>query len=183
MAEWIDLTRTFSDGMPAFPGQNPPEVVQMTDRSRDGYTTFQVTTSMHVGTHMDAPLHMIEGGQYLSDLPVDRFMGRGRIVDAREQSKITSELLSSADVNKGDIVLVYTGFENHFNNPTHYFAHYPEVTEDFARALVEAGAKILGLDTPSPDRDAPFRCAQNPSGKRGAYRRESGQSGMSARVP
>ena len=156
MAEWIDLTRTFSHGMPAFPGQKSPEMVQVTDISSHGYTIFQVTTNMHVGTHIDAPRHVIEGGKYLSDLSVDRFMGRGRILDARGLSKITSDLLNGTDLNKGDIVLVYTGFERHFDDPERYFGQYPEVTEDFAQALVDAKAKILGMDTASPDKGAPL---------------------------
>ena len=156
MPKWIDLTRTFSHGMAAFPGDDPPEVVKKTDIRREGYTTFRVTTGMHVGTHIDAPLHMIEGGKYLSDLPVERFMGKGRLVDARGESRITSELLHGMDLNKDDIVFLHTGFEKHFDDPQRYFESYPEVTEDFALALVQAGTRILGMDTASPDKDAPF---------------------------
>ena len=156
MPKWIDLTRTLSHGMAAFPGDDPPEVVQKTDLTREGYTTFRVTTGMHVGTHIDAPLHMIEGGKFLSDLPVEQFMGKGRFVDARGEARITSELLRGVDLNQGDIVFVYTGFEGHFNNPKHYFGNYPEMTEDLAVALVQAGTRILGMDTASPDREPPF---------------------------
>ena len=156
MPKWMDLTRTFSHGMAAFPGDEPPEVVKKTDIAREGYTTFRVTTGMHVGTHMDAPLHMIEGGKFLSDLPVDRFMGNGRLIDARGQSRITSELLHGVDLREGDIVIVYTGCERHFNDPERYFGSYPEMTEDFAWELVRAGTAVLGMDTASPDRDAPF---------------------------
>ncbi len=156
MSKWIDLTRTLSHGMSAFPGDDPPQVVKKTDLTRDGYTTFQVKTGMHVGTHIDAPLHMIEGGKFLSDLPVERFMGKGRLLDARGQTRITSELLHEVDLKQGDIVFVYTGFEGHFSDPKRYFGSYPEMTEDFAVALVQAGIRILGMDTASPEREAPF---------------------------
>ena len=156
MPKWIDLTRTLSHGMAAFPGDDPPEFVQKTDVTKEGYTTFRVSIGVHVGTHLDAPWHMVEGGKCLSDLPVERFMGKGCLVDARGKSRITAEVLGGKDLEKTDIVFVYTGFEKHFNDPQRYFGTYPEMTEDFAMALVQAGTRILGMDTASPDRDAPF---------------------------
>ncbi|MBV8520932.1 MAG: cyclase family protein [Acetobacteraceae bacterium] len=50
---------------------------------------------MHVGTYMDAPLHMIEDGARISDIPVGKFFGRGRLVDARGQAQVIPDLLTN----------------------------------------------------------------------------------------
>lgn len=157
MPEWIDLTRTFVHGMAPYPGDAPPRIVQRNKIAREGYNGFVVTTGMHVGTHIDAPLHMIEGGKHLSEVPIGNFVGRGRLVDARGQEEISSGLLQGLELCRGDIVLVQTGFEDHFHDPPFYFGRYPAVTEDFAQVLVRSGVTLLGLDTPGPDRAAPFK--------------------------
>ena len=59
--------------------------------------------------------------------------------------------VSLTEVRKGDIVLVLTGFYKKFGQ-AEYYEKYPEITEDFAKKLVDLGVKIVGVDTPSPDR-------------------------------
>ncbi|MEK7557141.1 MAG: cyclase family protein, partial [Patescibacteria group bacterium] len=79
--KYIDLTHTFVDNMPVYPGDPVAEVKQIADIKKEGYTDHRITTGMHVGTHMDAPMHMIEGGKALSDMPVENFFGRGYLID------------------------------------------------------------------------------------------------------
>jgi kynurenine formamidase len=110
---------------------------------------------MHIGTHIDAPAHMFTGGASIADLPPEAFFGRGRLIDARQADVIGPELLDASPAASGDIVLVLTGFSERFGDPI-YYSGYPEISEAFAAGLVARGVRMLGLDTPSPDR-APFQ--------------------------
>jgi len=74
--KYIDLTHTFDAQMPVYPGDPIPEFTQVADLHKEGYTDYQIKTGMHVGTHMDAPLHMLEGGKRLSDIAVEKFLGK-----------------------------------------------------------------------------------------------------------
>ena len=152
---YIDLTHTVADGMPVYPGDPPVRLAPVAAIERDGYSNHEITTGMHAGTHIDAPLHMLAGGARISDMSVAAFFGRGRLIDARGAGLVRPELLSPSRAGHGDIVLVLTGFSDRFGDPT-YYGDYPEISEAFAAGLVERGVKMLGLDTPSPDR-APFR--------------------------
>jgi kynurenine formamidase len=109
---------------------------------------------MHTGTHMDAPRHMLPGGDFMCDVPVEKFAGRGRLIDARGLKLVTEDLLTAAGLKRGDIVLVLTGWSKRFRDPD-YFESFPEIAPAFAERLVNAGVSIIGLDTPSPDR-APY---------------------------
>ena len=60
--KYIDLTHTFNQNMPVYPGDTPPEFSQTDFFDQQGYNCFQIKTGMHVGTHMDAPLHMLKDG-------------------------------------------------------------------------------------------------------------------------
>lgn len=148
--KYIDLTHTFTDGMPVYPGDSRPELVQVAYPERQGYTGYRITTGMHVGTHIDAPLHMLEGGARISDLASEKFFGRGCLIDARGESIIDVQLLEKSKIKAGDIVLVLTGFSEKFHDPD-YYTGYPVLTEKFARKLIERNVKMIGLDTPSPD--------------------------------
>ncbi len=149
---YIDLTHTFKSTMPVYPGDVEPSLKQTVFIENGGHNNFFVSTGMHVGTHMDGPLHMIAGGKKLSDYPVEKFFGKGHLVDVREGFSV--DLLDLHDVQKGDVVLLFTGFYKKFGQED-YYGKYPEIPEDFALKLVGLGVKFVGMDTPSPDR-APY---------------------------
>ncbi len=147
----IDLTHTFGQNMPVFPGDPMPKLEQIASIGADDYNMYRLCSGMHVGTHMDAPYHMIAGGRLMCDVPTDRFFGRGRLIDARGRSLVTSDLLPPTGIEKGDIVLVLTGWYHRFHDDA-YYRDFPEIAPEFARELLNADASILALDTPSPDR-------------------------------
>jgi kynurenine formamidase len=151
---FIDLTHTFTDSMPVYPGDPCSRLYQSHFIKDAGFSDHRVESNMHVGTHMDAPLHMVEGGAYIAEIPLPHFNGAGHLVDARNKRSVAADLLANHSVKKGDIVLVWTDWSKKFHDPD-YFDNYPQITEDFARQLVALGVSIMGLDTPSPDKD-PF---------------------------
>lgn len=104
---------------------------------------------MHVGTHIDAPLHFIRDGRKISDFPPEKFVGRGVLVDARNKKEIGPEVLEN--IQKNDIVLFRTDWSEHFFKPE-YFTDYPTLTESCAQKLVALDVSMIGVDFPSPDR-------------------------------
>lgn len=150
----IDLSHTFTNNMPVYPSDTKPTLKQTRSVKLDGYANYQITTTMHVGTHIDAPFHMIENGKKHFEFSLDRFCGKAKLVDARNKSEISASLLKNITLQKDDVVLVLTGHYKSWGQPN-YFKNFPVITEDFALALIKAEVKILGLDTPSPE-EAPY---------------------------
>jgi kynurenine formamidase len=149
--KYIDLTHDFKRKMPAFPGDPVPEFSQIATLKKDSVLSFQIKTGMHIGTHMDAPSHMLKGGKYLNEFPVDKFFGRGMALDARGMDIAERGLLSGVKLKKNDIVLICFGWSEKFHKKQ-YYEEYPVLSEDFADMLVKSGITIVGMDTPSPDR-------------------------------
>lgn len=154
MARYLDLTHEFRQPMPVFPGDPAPSLTQIASIAKDGYTNHQLTTSLHVGTHLDAPWHMVEGGKTVARLLPNHAIGRGVLIDARGQNSIGPKLLAGKTLAAGDIVLVLTGWGERFGEAA-YFSDYPELNAAFAQRLVENKINAIGVDTPSPDR-APY---------------------------
>lgn len=150
----IDLSHTFTQNMPVYPGDASPEMLQVATIHEHGYTDFQIKTGMHVGTHIDAPLHFIEGGKRLSEIPIQRLTGKAHLINAQGKTIIEQDILSALDIHRGDILLIFTGHDHYFGQDLYYLEH-PLLSEEFARRAVDLGVSIIGLDTPSPDH-APY---------------------------
>ncbi len=151
---YIDLTHTFTADMPVFPGDPAPELFKTSEVSRDGILHYEVKTGMHVGTHIDAPAHMEMGGKFLHEYPVEKFFGRGVILDARGKSSADEILLEKINIQKTDAVLVCFGWSQVYGEDE-YYHNYPVIAEDLAAKLATYGVSMVGMDTPSPDK-APY---------------------------
>jgi len=146
--KYIDLTRTITPDLPGWPNDPPLKLEQFV---KYGFIVDNMLhTAMHVGTHIDVAQHMIVGGKSVAQYPPEKFIGRGVLLDARNQEVIDIDMLENVDIRSGDIVLILTGCEKIYGTPA-YFEKYPVFTEPFAHKLVELGVKIVGMDSPSPD--------------------------------
>ena len=150
----IDLTQLFTSEMPVFPGDDKPSLYGAYE-AQDDISHFSVSTGMHVGTHMDGPLHMIKGGRKLSEIAPDRFIANGHVIDVRGKTEIGAEVLDGKDIREGDCVLFYTDFGKDFRS-ANYFENYPVLSEELAQKLVELKVKFIGTDASGPD-NAPYK--------------------------
>jgi kynurenine formamidase len=124
---FIDLTRLTTHGMPVYPGDEPPSLTESVHFDEAGCVNHQLRSSMHTGTHMDGPMHMVRDGRKLSELPVDRFVGRGVLVDARGREVLDADLLEESGVAAGDVVLFWTDWDKKFGGAD-YFDSFPVLT-------------------------------------------------------
>ena len=70
-----DISRDLIKALP-YPGDEPPRlraVHRMTDG--ESYNLSRLETSMHAGTHVDAPLHFIANGKDIAAMPLTQFVG------------------------------------------------------------------------------------------------------------
>lgn len=148
----IDLSVTLNEQTPIYPGDPATKIEPAGDIKKDGYCDHYVSIGTHVGTHIDAPMHMLEGGKSLDQVPLEQFVGRGRLI---EVDGTDFESVKSVDIKEGDIVLFHTGMSDKYLNPV-YFENYPAMSEEVARYLVQAKAKIVGVDTCSVDNQDGF---------------------------
>lgn len=152
---YIDLSHEFIDNMPVFPGDPKTTLKQVASISANGYTDHQLSSVMHVGTHVDAPLHMIDGGKYVSELSVESFAGNGILIDVRGRSLIDVDSLKNTQISQGDIVLLYTGMSEVFGTEKYDMQH-PELSEEFARLMVQKHVRMVGMDMINPDNKETF---------------------------
>lgn len=155
MTKYIDLSYEIEHQMAVYPGDDELKLYRHRFLNRDYYNDTKLETGMHVGTHIDAPSHLLNKDRFICDYPVEKFIGNGCLLDVRNEEiiKLKDEYLDK--VQEGDIVLLYTGYDEFFGTDK-YFKNHPIVDEKLAQFFVDRGVKLIGIDMPSPDQ-YPFK--------------------------
>lgn len=146
--EVVDLTMRLNDSTPVYPG-DPAVDIDVTATFEDaGYFNTRVSLGCHIGTHIDAESHMIPAGRALDSYPLDRFHGRGVLLDVRSGAAAADVL--GAGIDDGCIVLLWTGLSDAQHEPD-YYSKVPELPMDLVDGLIACGVKMVGVDAGSID--------------------------------
>ena len=77
----LDLSQDFSVHTPAFASYDGPSVKWIKRLAFDKAGGQELTSTLHVGTHLDAPAHFYSGGKFIGDLPLEWLVGPACVVD------------------------------------------------------------------------------------------------------
>ena len=106
-----DISMEISREMPVYKGRAEKRPVFKTDsdfKSGSSYET-RLEMNLHTGTHMDAPLHMIEGGKNLESIDLDKVITKCRVIDLTDATEKISKInLEAKEIQKGDFILLKT---------------------------------------------------------------------------
>lgn len=144
---FIDLSWPLAPGIAKIPHAPGVQFRQFSSiAAGDSSNMTEFTIASHIGTHIDAPRHFIEGGKTIDQIELDRFAGPALVVPITREAEqaITAEDLSEADVRPDDIVLLNTGWHRKFTSPD--YQRHPYLSEEAARYLVDRRVKMVGID-------------------------------------
>lgn len=151
MNQYIDLTRTLYNKMPVYPGEESPSLSVDRTIQNDGYNSIRMESNMHSGTHMDAPIHVRDIDATIDRFEVGLFTGKACLIDVSGQNSVHYQSDWEQKFRDHEIVLFRTSHDRNWNTPG-YYTGYPEFETLIAKKLVENNVRIVGFDSPSPDR-------------------------------
>lgn len=145
----FDLSVPLTESTQTYPGDPAVRFEQHATVERDGFNLLAVHMGSQSGTHVDAPLHFDDGTLSIDQISLDRFIGRVVMVDARSvgaRGRIGLDLVQPVlnSIAEGDIVLLHTGWSQHFGSET-YFEN-PFLDADACQALLDCGVRTFGID-------------------------------------
>lgn len=150
----IDLSRVITHQMDVFPGEQRPSLIRDILPPEAGYVTWRLETNFHTGTHIDSPYHIENDNVTIDNYDVSNFTGKACLIDVRGEKQVKMRNEWKSLFGKCEIVLFHTGFGMKEINEE-YYTEYPVFSDEIADALVGSGVRIIGFDSPSPDR-APY---------------------------
>lgn len=173
---WSDLTRPVHTGMPVYPGDPGVRITPALRLDQDGVEVAHLDLGSHTGTHVDAPAHTVAHGRTVDRLRMDELAGRtlvlgfpdltaGAVVTAGMVEDLLGARTPATAVGPDGVVpprvLIATGWDAHFDDAALRVRH-PVLSAGAAELLWAAGARVLGVDTLSPD---PTSAPDQPGGQ------------------
>ena len=159
----VDLTLPLGPETVMWPGEAAPFAEVVETVKHDGTYARRVHLSEHSGTHVDAPNHFVEGGQAVTDLPLQTLISPAVVIDASvdingngdavlELATVKAWEEKHGVIPAGCVVLLRTGWEDLYDQPQRYGAgpdglHFPGFGVEAASYLVECGVVGIGIDT------------------------------------
>ena len=149
-----ELSHVWNAEAPSYPGQSDIHMHRHVKHAQHGVLAWHITTSLHTGTHMNAPLHLVQRGDDLAAIDPARFFGNGVVLNIPKGSFETvtaADLEAAQPVHDGDIVVINTGWHHKYSDALEYFGEAPGLTEDAAQWLIAKKVKMVAIDTPFID--------------------------------
>ncbi len=156
----IDLSQTIYAGLVTYPGLPAPTITPHLTReeSKSHYaagTEFAIDSISMVGntgTYLDSPFHRYPNGGDLSEIDINNVVGlRAEVFHLTDMTArgIPAEVFFEREL-KGSAVLLHTGWDRYFGTEQ-YGKEAPFLTESGARYLIDAGVKLVGIDSVNID--------------------------------
>jgi kynurenine formamidase len=145
----VDLSHSINAETQVYPGDPAPVLAVHSTIAKDGFNLLSVQMGSQTGTHVDAPFHFDDATEKIDQIPLERFMGRGVVLNVSglaARTPISWEMIreQAADFHPGDIALIHTGWSKHFGTDE-YFNH-PYLTAEACQNLLDLGVLVFGID-------------------------------------
>jgi arylformamidase len=125
---WIDISVPLRPGMPVWPGDPPMSIERLSAIAAGAAANVSaVSMCLHTGTHVDAPLHFLDGAPSIAEMPLDALVGPARVVAIGDSKTIRG-------LRHGERILFKTR-----GDQTH-------LAPDAAALLVDRGVRAVGID-------------------------------------
>lgn len=145
LPEFFDVSQLINEEMVVYPGNPEPSIKRYASVPKDRVNESILTLGSHTGTHVDSRLHLRNGREGASSLPLDSFYGKCRVIDlVHVEEEIHRQDFEGFQINSGDIVLLKT--RNSTLGYVKFLENYVHLKMDAAEYLVNAGVKTLGFD-------------------------------------
>jgi len=161
---WIDLSQPLHSNIPFSKALGSPQIEHLCFvLGKPGEETIASVTrcclTVHHGTHLDAPRHLIPDGKTIDEYPFTRFAGTGVILDMRRKDAVPLTIndfeRAQPAIQEGDIILLYTGWADKYLEEAYHL--HPYLSEEAAGWLVKRKISIVGLDVTTVDLPVPLR--------------------------
>ena len=142
--EIIDISVPVRPGMVTYPG-DPTVTLERVASLADGdvVNMSRLDFGVHSGTHVDAPVHFIDGAAAAEALPLDVLIGPARVLDLTAAERLDATAFDGVEL--APRILLKTRNSELWARDS-FVDDFLALTEDGARALIDGGVRLVGID-------------------------------------
>lgn len=144
-----DISLTVSNDLPVWPGDRPAQLEQIMDMTRgDRYTLSQFASTVHVGTHLDAPMHFVKGGSGVDTIDLQKLVGPCYVAHLPAVDTIDAAALEQAAIPLGAkrLLLRTRNSEYWARGDNVFHTDFVAIDPSGAAWLVQHGVQLVGID-------------------------------------
>lgn len=143
-----DITMPLINNGAVWPGDTPYQFnLSWTMKETGSVNIGEMTSSLHNGTHMDAPFHYDNKGKTIDQLDVSVGIGPCHIVDVTHVTEVTINEVNNLDFSTTKRIL----FHMVDRDPAVFPESFPLLSEETVHFLADQGVVLIGTDAPSVD--------------------------------
>jgi arylformamidase len=134
---------------PVYPGDPGIEIISHASLARgDAANVSLLHFGAHTATHVDAPAHFIEGALPVVELSLDTLVGKAFVAEVGEDVREIDANIVAALVPEGCVRVLFKTRNSAFWSESRgeFRDDFTYVAPDGARALVERGVRLVGVD-------------------------------------
>lgn len=150
MVDWIELSHPIEPDVARAGFLPAPRMTPIDDASLRA-TELELVT--HVGTHMEAPIHLFEDGTSIDEYDASKFIGTAIIhqIDADPLEEVGLDKIRpvSEQLNTEDALILWTGWDDHVGKDA--YEDHPYITAEVAEWIATQGVSWFGIDALSPE--------------------------------
>ncbi len=144
---FFDVSMTIENGMISWPGDGPVIVERITSfRKGDRVNLSRLEMSAHTGTHVDAPVHYLEGGKGTEAVPLEILLGPAHLVHIKGVREIGKEHLQASRIPQGTRRLLIGTDNGRLLDSKKFEPGFSFLTPEAAVYLLQLGVGLLGVD-------------------------------------
>lgn len=129
-----------------------PVIKVVSDYDKGTSYESRALLDMHVGTHMDAPLHMIEGGETIDKQDLYKCVTDCKVFDlSHVEEKIEMKDIEKYDISENDFII----FKTRNSLSKEFDFKFVFISIEVSRFLASKKIKGVGIDALSVERDQP----------------------------
>jgi arylformamidase len=130
-----------------WPGNPPVRVARQLDRGRgDPCNVSVLSFGAHSGTHVDAPVHFVDGGKGVDALDPAVGMGPVRVVEITDTVSVTADAIAGLGLRRGERVLFKTANSPGAWRQDGFDEQAVYLDGDASQALADTGVALAGID-------------------------------------
>jgi arylformamidase len=144
-----DITLTISNDLPVWPGDTPISLVHNKDMQEgELYTLSQFTSTVHVGTHLDAPMHFVRDGYGVDQIDLDKLIGPCWVLYLPEAKLIDAAVLAQANIpaQVTRLLLRTRNSEYWARGDNVFHTDFVAIDPSGAEWMVAHGIQLVGID-------------------------------------
>jgi arylformamidase len=145
----IDISPLISSELAVFPGdtafQNP---FKMNFDQGSNFTLSQITSTVHLGAHADAPFHYHPNGKTIDQVDLDLYIGTCQVIEVNvpRGARIQINDFDFSEISEKRVLFKTKSF-----NPNQWCSDFNSLSPKVVVQLAGKGVLLVGIDTPSID--------------------------------